>query len=120
MKISLEILLLTFIFLQLGLTVLMLLFLVKTRMAMADRPTDRVPAVPLLTNASFDENCRDYFLTNREIEIFRLLSDGNPYKIIADKLNISENTVATHIKNMFAKVGATNKMELVGKLMKGG
>jgi DNA-binding NarL/FixJ family response regulator len=116
MKISLEIILLAFIFLQLGLTVLLLLFLTKSRTEMRD--SFAFPPAP--EDNAFDRHCRSFFLTNREIEILKLLRDGSPYKIIADKLNISENTVATHIKNMFAKVGATNKMELVGKLMKGG
>lgn len=64
----------------------------------------------------FSKNCKKYFLTSREIEILKLISDGLPYKIIAAQLHISENTVGTHVKNMFSKVKATNKMELVSRV----
>ena len=65
---------------------------------------------------TFTSNCRKYFLTSREIEILKLVSDGLPYKLIASQLSISEYTVNTHVKNMFTKVDATNKMELVSRI----
>ena len=65
----------------------------------------------------FSSNCRKYFLTSREIEILKLVSDGLPYKLIANQLSISQNTVNTHIKNMFTKVDVTNKMELVSRIV---
>lgn len=65
---------------------------------------------------TFTSNCRKYFLTLREIEILKLVSAGLPYKLIASQLSISQNTVNTHIKNMFTKVDVTNKMELVSRI----
>jgi DNA-binding CsgD family transcriptional regulator len=66
---------------------------------------------------TFSAKCQSYYLTSREIEILHLVGEGLPYKLIASQLNISEHTVNTHIKNMFAKVGVTNKMELVGRVV---
>lgn len=47
----------------------------------------------------------DHQLTNRETEILRLIVKGYLNKEIADKLNISHNTVLTHRKNIIAKTG---------------
>lgn len=44
-------------------------------------------------------------LTKREIEVLKLISNGFMNKMIADKLNISLNTVLTHRKNIIAKTG---------------
>ncbi len=49
-------------------------------------------------------NSRDT-LTDREIEVLKLLAAGNSNKEIADKLNISTNTVITHRKNISQKTG---------------
>ncbi|HEX5171926.1 MAG TPA: ATP-binding protein [Cyclobacteriaceae bacterium] len=66
--------------------------------------------------SDYDANCKRYGLTVREIEIVNLLITGQPYKIIGDSLNISVNTVAKHISNVFQKVKANNKVELMNKL----
>lgn len=52
-------------------------------------------------------------LTKKEKEIIKLILDGNSSKMIADKLNISTNTVATHRKNILRKLGAKNMGEMV-------
>lgn len=44
-------------------------------------------------------------LTKRETEILKLIVNGNLNKEIADKLNISLNTVLTHRKNILSKTG---------------
>lgn len=44
-------------------------------------------------------------LTKRETEILKLIVYGNLNKQIADKLNISLNTVLTHRKNILSKTG---------------
>ncbi len=63
-----------------------------------------------------ESNCGKFHLTSRETEIVRLIIKGHSYKIIASDLNISEKTVAKHVSNIFAKVSATNKVELINKL----
>lgn len=67
-------------------------------------------------NSKLDQNCKLYNLTNREIEITKLILKGSTYKAIAKNLFISEKTVTKHIQNIFEKVGATNKVELINKL----
>lgn len=64
----------------------------------------------------FVNNCCRYRLTSREIEIVGLLMKGQPYKLIADQLHISDKTVGKHIANIFAKAGVNNKVELMNKL----
>lgn len=44
-------------------------------------------------------------LSKREIEVLKLISKGYTNKMIAEKLNISLNTVLTHRKNIIAKTG---------------
>ncbi len=44
-------------------------------------------------------------LSNREIEVLKLITKGFINKEIADKLNISLNTVLSHRKNIIAKTG---------------
>lgn len=62
------------------------------------------------------KNCEIYQLTKREVEIVKLISEGLPYKIIADRLKISENTVSKHISNIFTKTGVTSKVALIRRL----
>ncbi len=52
-------------------------------------------------------------LTNREIEVAKLICDGLLSKEVADKLNISIRTVETHKKNIFDKLEINNSIELV-------
>jgi DNA-binding NarL/FixJ family response regulator len=54
-------------------------------------------------------------LTNREIEIIKLIADGLTSQEMADKLFISPRTVETHRANLMKKVGVKNAIELVKK-----
>lgn len=64
----------------------------------------------------FEQNCKLYNLTNREIEIIKLMIKGTKYKEIAKTLFISDRTVTTHIQNIFDKIGVSNKVEMINKL----
>jgi DNA-binding NarL/FixJ family response regulator len=48
-------------------------------------------------------------LTPREIDVLRLIADGRSNKQVADTLNISMATVATHVRNILSKTGAENR-----------
>jgi DNA-binding CsgD family transcriptional regulator len=48
-------------------------------------------------------------LTERELEILRLLSSHLPTPEIANALSLSVNTVRTHIKSVYAKLGVHNR-----------
>jgi DNA-binding CsgD family transcriptional regulator len=48
-------------------------------------------------------------LTPREVEVVRLIAAGKSNRGIAENLFLSEKTVARHLSNIFAKVGATSR-----------
>lgn len=55
-------------------------------------------------------------LTARERQIAQLLRDGASNKLLARQLGIGLPTVKTHLLNLFRKVGARNRTELVTRL----
>lgn len=57
-------------------------------------------------------------LTNRETEVLSQLCKGMSYKMIADSLFISEETVRRHIKNIYRKLEVHSKSEAVAKALK--
>ena len=57
----------------------------------------------------------DYQLTNREKEILQSLSKGNSFKLIAAELEISIDTVRTHIKRIYDKLHVRSQIEAVSK-----
>jgi pimeloyl-ACP methyl ester carboxylesterase/DNA-binding CsgD family transcriptional regulator len=50
-------------------------------------------------------------LSEREIEVLRLLATGKSNAQIADELVISHNTVRRHVSNIFDKIGAENRAQ---------
>ena len=52
-------------------------------------------------------------LTNRELEVFRLIGDGLDSKEIADQLNLSIKTISTHRENIKEKLSLKHYTELV-------
>jgi len=52
-------------------------------------------------------------LSQREIEVLRLMAQGSANKEIASRLTISESTVKTHIANIFQKLGVNGRTEAV-------
>jgi DNA-binding NarL/FixJ family response regulator len=50
-------------------------------------------------------------LTEREVELLRLLAEGRSNKDIAQALALSENTVKYHIKNILQKLSVHNRTE---------
>ncbi len=57
-------------------------------------------------------------LTNRESEVLIELCNGASYKMIADKLFISEETVRKHLKNIYRKLEVHSKSEAVAKAIR--
>ena len=52
-------------------------------------------------------------LTDREVEILRLLASGTGNKQIAYRLKISEKTVRNHVSNMYEKLGIFDRTQAV-------
>jgi DNA-binding NarL/FixJ family response regulator len=63
--------------------------------------------------ARLAEHLGDDDLTARELEVLRLIRDGNRNKQIAGQLSISENTVNFHIKNLMDKLQANDRTHAV-------
>lgn len=60
----------------------------------------------------------DVNLTQREREVLELLVRGMNYKIIANELFISLDTVASHVKRIYDKLHVHSKSEAVAKALK--
>lgn len=56
---------------------------------------------------------KEYDLSSRESEILELLTQGLSYKMIADKCNISIDTVKFHSKNIYEKLHVHSKSEAI-------
>ncbi len=52
-------------------------------------------------------------LTDRELEIVRLVAAGRKNKEVSAALGISERTVKTHLQNIFQKLGVRDRVALV-------
>jgi DNA-binding NarL/FixJ family response regulator len=69
--------------------------------------------VPAAVAARLAEHLGEEDLTEREIEVLRLIRDGHRNKQIADSLAIAETTVNFHIKNLVDKLGANDRTHAV-------
>lgn len=67
----------------------------------------------VLLSAMLPQNMSENQITERELEVLRLLAQELTSKQIAEKLFISERTVETHRKNLMRKTGASNAIGLV-------
>ena len=50
-------------------------------------------------------------LTSRELEVVRLLGEGQPNKTIATTLGITERTTRTHVSNILSKLGLSSRTQ---------
>lgn len=57
----------------------------------------------------------NFGLSEREMEVLKLLAKGNSYKSIAEQLFISYFTVQSHVKSIYAKMEVNSKSEAVSK-----
>lgn len=78
------------------------------------QPEPRLPeTAPLLSQTNPAR------LSRAEFRVCLLLSRGLSALSIADELNVSEATIRTHLRNIYAKTGTTGLPELVYHLIKG-
>ncbi len=57
-----------------------------------------------------DATTKDF--TASELRVLRLVCEGLEYNEIAERLNISTNTVKSHVSSMLLKTGYTNRLRL--------
>ena len=55
------------------------------------------------------EHVADDVITERELEVLRMVAQGKANKIIASDLNIAEHTVKNHMKSILSKLGADDR-----------
>ena len=54
-------------------------------------------------------------LTARELEVLQLLADGLTNRAIAERLFVSQKTVAAHVAHIYAKLGVHSRVEAAGR-----
>jgi NarL family two-component system response regulator LiaR len=82
------------------------------------RTTERIVVreVPVPTDGPFvvrTESVERLGVTPREMEILHLIAAGLSNREIAERLNVSENTVKTHAARLFAKLNARRRTQVV-------
>jgi DNA-binding NarL/FixJ family response regulator len=71
------------------------------------------PSIALKVLDYFHPSKKDNPLSKRETEVLKLLADGLSYKMIADRLFLSFNTVNTHVKHIYEKLHVSSIGEAV-------
>ena len=57
------------------------------------------------------KNVKPETLSDREIEVLRLIAEGLTNREIADRLFISLTTVKTHTSNIYSKLGVNSRTQ---------
>jgi DNA-binding NarL/FixJ family response regulator len=70
--------------------------------------------------AELAEHATDDALSPRELDVLRLIAGGNANKAIASQLAITEETVKGHVKNILAKLTASDRTHAVTIALKRG
>jgi DNA-binding NarL/FixJ family response regulator len=76
--------------------------------------------IPPEVAAELAEHTAEDDLSRREIDVLRLIAEGNANKDIAGKLLISEETVKSHVANILARLQANDRTHAVTTALKRG
>ncbi|MPR09728.1 response regulator transcription factor [Microvirga tunisiensis] len=77
-----------------------------SEMTLDAKPDQDSPiAEPLLSDAGMHK------LSPREVEILGRLMRGEPNKVIAKRLDVTEATIKVHVKAILRKIGAANRTQ---------
>jgi DNA-binding NarL/FixJ family response regulator len=94
-------------------------FILKTILDVKGGGAQMSPAIAKKTISFFSgskPNDHARKLTGREVEILDMVAKGFTYAKISSALFIAESTVQKHIKNIFAKLEVSNKIEALKKI----
>ena len=59
-------------------------------------------------------------LSERELQVLRLLADGHSYKTCADRLAVSIDTIRFYVRRIYERLHVHSKSEAVIKALRGG
>ena len=77
-------------------------------------PYENPDEQPISTLARrIEEEADAHGLSKREREVLELLVEGRTATYIAERQFVSPNTVRTHIKRIYAKMGVSSRQELL-------
>jgi len=65
---------------------------------------------------NFSDNFSEFGLSKREIEVLQYISEGLSNDEISEKMFVSNNTIKTHIKNIYAKLDVKNRIQAIKKI----
>jgi ATP/maltotriose-dependent transcriptional regulator MalT len=71
-----------------------------------------------IQSSNSDTGALEEKLTSRELEILKHLTTGNPISAIAKQLHISQNTMKTHLRNVYRKLDVDGRHTAVEKAKK--
>lgn len=77
--------------------------------------TRNIAEPPHLPSSGEDEFLLVEPLTDREVDVLKLMSQGLKYQEIADSLYISLNTVRFYVKSMYGKLGVNNRVKAISR-----
>ena len=69
--------------------------------------------VPPEVASELAQHAMDDSLTDREVEVLRQIAVGCSNKVVADRLQISEDTVKGHVRSILSKLGASDRTHAV-------
>ncbi len=75
--------------------------------------SNRVKDVIFKSLQNKEKSNQEIKLTKREKEVLRLIGRSFSSKEMASELNVAPSTIETHVRNLFDKLGAKNRMDLV-------
>jgi DNA-binding NarL/FixJ family response regulator len=76
--------------------------------------------IPPEIAAQIADHAGESSLTEREIGVLQLIAAGNPNKLVADQLLITEDTVKAHVKSILSKLSANDRTHAVTIAIKRG
>lgn len=97
----------------LGICLLAFLLIPITKREQSIIDLTSAPVKPSEIDEICNEVASEFVLSEREAEILKLIAKGNTANGIANKLFISPNTVNTHIRHIYDKVGIHKRSEFL-------
>ncbi len=96
---------------------------VEIRFARAFAPSLSLSFDNILLNKNQNQDQRDakaaFNLSKRQLDVVKFVCEGLTNREIADRLDISDLTVKSHIQNLFEKTGVNSRSALVYKIIGG-